>query len=392
MMNKTTKKSRAQDSGNSEKETQTPKPSIRNPKSILVTGGAGFIGSEFVRQAVKKNSRVVVIDKLTYAGDLERIKGVTEKVTFYKADITNKEFIEHIFEKEKPDVVVHFAAESHVDRSIIDAAPFIKTNIEGTQVLLDAAKRLWLSKEGFGMKDLGFRVKDLGVEDSGDMDKSNQKPIFINIATDEVYGELGVNGQFYETTPLNPNSPYSVSKTSADMLGRAYFRTFGLPVITLRPSNNYGYWQYPEKLIPVVILKALNNEKIPVYGKGENIREWLYVADCVEAILSVIEKGKPGEIYNIGSGFEKKNIDVVKSILRILNKSEDLITFVKDRPGHDFRYSLNTDKINNEIGWYAKTDFETGMEMTVKWYLDNMDWVNKKLDYLRRYWEVVYSI
>ena len=326
---------------------------------LLVTGGAGFIGSEFVRQAVELGIETVVVDKLTYAGDLERLKGVKERIVFYKADITNKEFIEHIFRKEKPSVVVHWAAESHVDRSILDATPFIETNVKGTQVLLDAAK-------------------DIGVDR------------FINVATDEVYGELGKEGQFYEYTPLNPNSPYSVSKASADMLGRAYFRTFGLPVITVRPSNNYGPWQYPEKLIPVVILKALNNEKIPVYGKGENIREWLYVSDCTEAVFSVIKKGKPGEIYNIGSGFEKRNIDVVKTILKLLNKPEDLISFVKDRPGHDFRYSLNTEKIQREIGWRAKTSFEEGIEKTVKWYLDNLDWVNEKLGYLRRYWEMVY--
>ena len=327
---------------------------------LLITGGAGFIGSEFVRQTVKLGMETVVVDKLTYAGDLERLREVKDKIVFYKADITNREFIEFIFKKEKPNVVVHWAAESHVDRSILDATPFVETNIKGTQVLLDVAK-------------------DIGVD------------LFINVATDEVYGELGEEGQFYENTPLNPNSPYSVSKASADMLGRAYFRTFRLPVITVRPSNNYGPWQYPEKLIPVVILKALNDEKIPVYGKGENIREWLYVSDCVEAVLSIIEEGKPGEIYNIGSGFEKRNIDVVKTILKILNKPDDLISFVKDRPGHDFRYSLNTQKIEREIGWRAKTTFEEGIEKTVNWYLDNLDWVNEKLGYLKIYWEKVYG-
>ena len=226
--------------------------------------------------------------------------------------------MEHIFKVEKPDVVVHWAAESHVDRSILDALPFIETNIKGTQVLLDVAK-------------------ETGVD------------LFVNIATDEVYGELGEEGQFYEDTPLNPNSPYSVSKASADMLGRAYYRTYRLPVITVRPSNNYGYWQYPEKLIPVVILKALNDEPIPVYGAGENIREWLFVSDCAEAVFEIIEKGKPGEIYNVGSGEERRNIDVVRSILQLLNKPEDLITFVKDRPGHDFRYSLNTEKIERDL-------------------------------------------
>jgi len=326
---------------------------------ILVTGGAGFIGSEFVRQAVKSGIYIVVVDKLTYAGDLLRLKEVEEKIRFYKADISNKEFIEYIFKAEKPDTVVHWAAESHVDRSILDPSPFIDANVKGTSVLLDTAK-------------------------------NNNVKLFINIATDEVYGELGESGQFYETTPLNPNSPYSVSKTAADMLGRSYYRTYGFPVITLRPSNNYGWWQYPEKLIPVVILKALNNEPIPVYGQGLNIREWLFVSDCADAVFSIISKGKPGEIYNIGSGQEKRNIEVVKAILAILKKPESLITYVKDRPGHDFRYSLNTYKIEKEIRWKAKIHFEEGIEKTVKWYLDNLNWVNSKLDYLKKYWERVY--
>ncbi len=327
---------------------------------LLITGGAGFIGSEFVRQAVEKGLNPVVVDKLTYAGDLERLKSVENKIKFYKADITNREFIEYIFKFEKPDVVVHWAAESHVDRSILDASPFIDTNVKGTQVLLDVSKEIGVKK-------------------------------FINIATDEVYGELGEEGQFYEDTPLIPNSPYSVSKASADMLGRAYYKTYGLPVITVRPSNNYGWWQYPEKLIPVVILKAINDEPIPVYGTGKNIREWLFVSDCAEAVFKIMEKGKEGDIYNVGSGQERRNIEVVKAILSILNKPESLIEFVKDRPGHDYRYSLNTQKIERELGWKAKVTFEEGIEKTVRWYLDNMDWVERKLKYLKEYWEKVYS-
>lgn len=327
---------------------------------LLITGGAGFIGSEFVRQAVKNLFETVVVDKLTYAGDLERLKEVEDKIKFYKTDINNQEFLDYIFQKEKPDVVVHFAAESHVDRSILDPSIFIETNVKGTQILLDISKK--------------YNIK-----------------LFINIATDEVYGELGENGQFYEDTPLIPNSPYSVSKASADMLGRAYYRTYGLPVITVRPSNNYGYWQYPEKLIPVVIIKALNNQPIPVYGKGENIREWLFVSDCAQAVFEIIQKGKVGEIYNVGSGQERRNIEVVKSILDILNKPYDLITFVKDRPGHDYRYSLNTEKIQREIGWKAKITFEEGIEKTVKWYLDNLEWVNKKIKQLEEYWKKVYQ-
>lgn len=325
----------------------------------LVTGGAGFIGSEFVRQSIQKNIEIVVVDKLSYAGDKLRLRDVENDISFYQADITNKEFIDHIFKVEKPDVVVHWAAESHVDRSIIDASPFIDTNVKGTQVMLDCAKKYEINK-------------------------------FINIATDEVYGDLGEEGQFFETTPLNPSSAYSVSKASADMLGRAYQRTFDLPVITVRPSNNYGPWQYPEKLLPVVILKALNNEKIPVYGKGENIREWLFVSDCADAVHTIIEKSNPNQIYNVGSGQEKRNIDVVKKILDILDKPEDLIEFVKDRPGHDYRYSLNFDKINNELNWQAEVKFEQGIRKTVSWYLDNMIWIDQKMQTIQEYWKKAY--
>lgn len=317
-------------------------------KKLLVTGGAGFIGSEFVRQGVQRGYEIVVVDKLSYAGDLERIKEVKDSIRFYKVDIKDYASLDEIFKREKPEVVIHWAAESHVDRSIEDASPFFDTNVKGTQVILDISKKY-------------------GVER------------FLNISTDEVYGELTGDGQFYETSPLNPNSPYSVSKASADMLGRAYYRTYGLPVITVRPSNNYGPWQYPEKLIPVIILKALRNEKVPVYGKGLNIREWLYVSDCVDAVFEIMEKGKIGEIYNVGSGNERQNIEVVKLVLNLLNKSDDLIEFVKDRPGHDFRYSLNSDKIIKEIGWKSKTDFFDGIEKTVKWYIDHIDWVNSKI-------------
>ncbi|MFN8671412.1 MAG: dTDP-glucose 4,6-dehydratase [Candidatus Sericytochromatia bacterium] len=327
--------------------------------NLLVTGGAGFIGSEFVRQAVQKDINVVVVDKITYAGDLQRLEKVKDKISFYKADISNKEFLEYIFEKEKPDTIVHWAAESHVDRSILDASPFIDTNVKGTQVLLDCAKKYNIQK-------------------------------FINIATDEVYGDLGEEGQFFETTPLNPSSAYSVSKTSADMLGRAYSRTFGLNVITVRPSNNYGFWQYPEKLLPVVIIKALNNQKIPVYGQGLNIREWLYVSDCANAIFTILEKSKNNEIYNVGSAQEKRNIDVVKTVLDIMGKPHDLIEFVKDRLGHDFRYSLNFDKIKTELDWKPTIMFNEGMENTVKWYLENIDWVNRKMNILQEYWKKAY--
>ncbi len=329
-------------------------------KKILVSGGAGFIGSEFVREGIKRGYRIILVDKLTYAGDIKRIEEVFSNLTFYKADIRNYEFMNHIFSLEKPEYVVHMAAESHVDRSILDSSPFIETNIRGTQVLLDLAKLYNIER-------------------------------FINISTDEVYGDLGKDGKFYEDSPLRPNSPYSVTKAAADMLARAYQRTFGLPVITVRPSNNYGPWQYPEKLIPVVILKAIENEKIPVYGKGENVREWLYVSDCVDAIFKILEKGSVGEIYNVGSGQEKRNIEVVEAILEILKKPKELISFVKDRPGHDFRYSLDTQKIKKELGWYPKTDFEKGIDRTVKWYLENIGWTKEKLSQLKSLWKKVYK-
>ncbi len=319
-------------------------------KKVLVTGGAGFIGSEFVRQGVRRGYKIVVIDKLTYAGDLKRIKEVEKEITFYKADIVNKESIEHIFTKEKPEAVIHWAAESHVDRSISDAFPFIETNIKGTQVLLEVSKNQGIEK-------------------------------LINISTDEVYGDLkssfGGEDKFYETTPLNPSSPYSASKASADMLGRAYFRTYGVPVVTVRPSNTYGPFQYPEKLIPVIISRVTDNKPAPLYAKGENIREWLYVEDCAAGTYAVLERGRTGEVYNLGSGQEKSNIDVARKILSVLGKPEDLIEFVQDRPGHDFKYSLNSDKIKNELGFKATTAFEVGIEKTVRWYVENEWWWRK---------------
>ena len=326
---------------------------------MLITGGAGFIGSEFVRQAVRKGHQVAVVDKLTYAGDLERLSEVRKDITFYKADISNQEFIEHIFEKENPEVIVHFAAESHVDRSLLDPYPFISSNVLGTQVLLEVSKAK-------------------GVE------------LFVNMSTDEVYGDLGKEGSFTEESPLKPNSPYSTTKASADMLGRAYYRSFGLPVVTIRASNNYGPWQYPEKFVPVIILKALRDEKIPVYGDGTNVREWLYVTDCAEGIMAAIDRGKAGEIYNIGSKEEKQNIEVAKAILQLLGKGEELIEFVKDRPGHDFRYSLDTTKAKRELGWEAKTSFDEGLKKTVEWYIEHLKWAQDKVAYLNDYWKRVY--
>lgn len=318
---------------------------------ILVTGGAGFIGSEFVRQGIKRGYDISVIDKLTYAGDLTRIEiGKKKEIPrFYLTDINNREFLDFIFMVERPYIVIHFAAESHVDRSIYDPSPFIETNIKGTQALLDLA--------------VEYEVKHV-----------------VNISTDEVYGDLDLKGRFTEESPLKPNSPYSVSKTSQDMMGRAYMRTYGLQVTTLRMSNNFGPWQHPEKLIPLAIWRAMNNQKIPVYAKGENIREWIYVSDCVDAILGIIEKAPVGGTWNIGSGEERKNIYIVKKILEIMKKPESLIQFVEDRPGHDFRYALNCNKIENEIGWKATTKFEDGLEKTIEWYIKNKKWLANQFE------------
>jgi len=311
---------------------------------ILVTGGAGFIGSEFVRQAVKDGYRVSVVDKLTYAADLARLKEAEGKFKFYLADICDKKRLEGIIAKEGPRAIIHFAAETHVDRSIVNADPFVDTNIRGTKNLLDVAQKFQIHK-------------------------------FIHISTDEVYGEI-VRGSFSEASPLEPNSPYAASKAAADLLVRSYIRTYGLPAIIARPSNNYGPWQYPEKLIPLAILRASQNQRVPVYAKGQNRREWLFVSDCIKAVLLILKKGKIGEVYNIGSAQERKNIDVVRKILENLSKPQSLIEFVKDRPGHDLRYSLASGKLK-KLGWKPKINFETGIKITVCWYRINKAWLQK---------------
>lgn len=313
---------------------------------ILVTGGAGFIGSAFARLCVKKGLKVVVVDSLTYAGDLNRLVEINKKIAFYKADITNKKQIERIFLKESPEIVVNFAAETHVDRSIKSADSFIVTNIMGTQVLLDISKQHSIAR-------------------------------FIHISTDEVYGDIK-QGSFFEATPLNPSSPYSASKAAADLLIRSYLRTHSFPAIIIRPSNNYGPWQYPEKFIPLSILKVLRGEKIPLYGKGQNVREWLYVEDSAEAILRIIDKGKIGEVYNLGSNEEKKNIEVVKMILNTLGAPGDMFNFVKDRPGHDIRYRLNSQKLFRDTGWRPHVKFEDGLKSTIQWCIANKSWLLSK--------------
>lgn len=319
---------------------------------ILVTGGAGFIGGNFVHYMVNKyhNYMIVNLDALTYAGNLETLKDVHDKKNykFVKGDISDREFIFDLFENEKFDIVVNFAAESHVDRSIVEPDIFIKTNVLGTQVLLDASKKYNVSR-------------------------------FHQVSTDEVYGDLPLDRKdlfFTEETPLNPSSPYSASKASADFLVQAYHRTFDLNTTISRCSNNYGPYHFPEKLIPLMISRALNNESLPVYGNGKNVRDWLHVEDHCSAIDLIIHKGKSGEIYNVGGHNEKTNLEVVKTILKTLDKPESLISYVKDRPGHDLRYAIDPKKLENELGWKPKYNFDTGVEMTIKWYLENDDWLN----------------
>jgi len=310
---------------------------------LLITGGAGFIGSAFARHAARRGYRVIIVDKLTYAGDLARLKEIKGRYKFYKADICNKRQIESIFKQEKPDVILNFAAETHVDRSIQDPSSFIDTNIKGTQILLDASRK--------------YKIKK-----------------FIQLSTDEVYGEIK-RGKASENYPLKPGSPYAASKAAADLLIKSYIRTYNFPVIIIRPCNNYGPWQYPEKLIPLSILKILRKEKIPVYAKGENIREWLYVEDCAQGILEILRKGKAGEIYNLGSREERRNLETVRMILKILDVPESLIQFTKDRPGHDIRYSLNSKKVFAGVKWQPKVKFEEGIKFTVNWCLKHKDWM-----------------
>ena len=317
---------------------------------IVITGGAGFIGGNFVNYMVDKypEDYFICIDFLTYAGNLETLESIinNENFKFIKADITNRTKIYDIFDKEKPDIVVNFAAESHVDRSIENPEIFLQTNIIGTSVLLDAC-----------LKYGNIR--------------------FHQVSTDEVYGDLPLDRPdlfFTEETPLHTSSPYSASKASADLLVQAYQRTFSLPTTISRCSNNYGPYHFPEKLIPLMIVKALANEKMPIYGSGENVRDWLYVKDHCKAIDMIIRKGKIGEVYNVGGNNEKTNIEVVKLILDELGKSKDLITYVEDRKGHDQRYAIDPSKIKRDLGWFPETKFEEGIKNTIKWYLENKGW------------------
>jgi dTDP-glucose 4,6-dehydratase len=313
---------------------------------ILITGGAGFIGSAFTRQAVLKDYQIIVIDNLDYAGDLKRLGEIKKQIRFFKADICEPSKINSIFKKEKPQILVNFAAQTHVDRSIKEPTIFINNNIVGMQVLLEAARKYNIDK-------------------------------FLHISTDEIYGEIE-QGEFFEDSPPNPSSPYAASKAAADLLLKSYMRTYKFPGIIVRPCNNYGPWQYPEKLIPLTILKILCNKKIPVYAEGKNVREWLYVEDCARGIAEIMEKGIRGEIYNLGSGEEKQNIEVVRAILNLLNKDESAIEFVKDRPGHDIRYKLNSQKVLQKVGWQPKVRFAEGIKRTVDWCLEHKDWLLSK--------------
>ena len=318
--------------------------------TMIVTGGAGFIGSNFIFYLLEKGSydRVICLDKLTYAGNLSTLAPVMKRddLIFYQADICDRDTIYEIFEKEQPDVVVNFAAESHVDRSIDDPEIFLRTNIIGTSVLMDACLKYGVQR-------------------------------FHQVSTDEVYGDLPIDRPdllFTEKTPLHTSSPYSSSKASADLLVMAYYRTYGLPVTISRCSNNYGPYQFPEKLIPLMIANCLNKKPLPVYGKGLNVRDWLYVEDHCKAIDRILQNGVVGEVYNVGGHNEMSNIDIVKLICKKLDVSEDMITYVTDRKGHDMRYAIDPTKIHEQLGWLPETCFEEGIERTIQWYLDNRKW------------------
>lgn len=336
--------------------------------SIIVTGGAGFIGSNFIFHMIEKypDYQIVCLDKLTYAGNLSTLKSIMHKANFrfVKADICDRAAVEKLFEEEKPDIVVNFAAESHVDRSIEEPGIFLQTNIIGTAVLMDACRKCGIKR-------------------------------FHQVSTDEVYGDLPLDRSdlfFTELTPIHTSSPYSSSKASADLLVLAYYRTYGLPVSISRCSNNYGPYHFPEKLIPLMIANALKDKPLPVYGKGDNVRDWLYVEDHCKAIDLIIHQGRVGEVYNIGGHNEMRNIDIVKLICKELNKPESLITHVTDRKGHDMRYAIDPTKIHNELGWLPETKFADGIKKTIKWYLENREWWETIISgEYRNYYEKMYG-
>lgn len=334
-------------------------------KTILVTGGAGFIGSNFINHILKERNdyRIINLDKLTYAGNLENLKESENNPNyqFVKGDIANAELIDYLFQKYSVRHVINFAAESHVDRSILGSEVFFRTNVIGTNVLLEASRRYGVEK-------------------------------FLQVSTDEVYGSLGSTGLFTESTPLSPNSPYSSSKASADMMAMSFHHTYGLPVVITRCSNNYGPYQFPEKLIPLMIINCMNKKKLPVYGDGLNVRDWIYVIDHNKAIDLVFEKGRTGEVYNIGASQEMTNIDIIKLILKNLSASVDLIEYIKDRPGHDRRYAIDSTKIRTELGWKPAFNFEEAICQTIQWYKDNEKWWGRIISgEYQKYYENLYS-
>ncbi len=352
-------------------------------KTVLVTGGCGFIGVNFVRLLLEDHTdwQVINLDKLTYAGNLQSLKSIEDnsRYTFVRGDICDQELVTSLFTKYQIDTVVHFAAESHVDRSITGPAEFIQTNIVGTFTLLEVAKKQWLQEN-----------------------KSSTGCRFLHVSTDEVYGSLGEEGYFTEKTSYDPRSPYSASKSSSDHLVRAYFHTYGLPILITNCSNNYGPYQFPEKLIPLVLNNALQGKELPVYGDGGNVRDWLYVRDHCEAIARVVEQGTVGQSYNIGGHNEKRNLEVVELLCDMLDEKvgllksgeprRSLITFVKDRLGHDRRYAIDAGKIAEELGWTPKFTFETGMDKTVEWYLENRPWMESVMDgSYTQYYETMYG-
>lgn len=347
--------------------------------TLLVTGAAGFIGSNFVHYilSVHRDETVLGLDSLTYAGNLENLESLSpdqkKRFSFVKGDITDALLVEELFDENTIDGVIHFAAESHVDRSIEDPRVFLRTNILGTCTLLDAAKKTWKSGNSWG---------------------DNKR--FVQISTDEVYGSLGAEGSFSESTPLDPHSPYSASKAAADLMVKSYYDTFRMPVLITRCSNNYGPYQFPEKLIPLMIQHALAHKPLPLYGDGRQVRDWLHVNDHCRAVDMVYRSGAPGNIYNIGGNNERENIEIVQLIISVLREktgdpgiSDDLIQFVKDRPGHDRRYSIDSSRLQKELGWKPRISFEEGIKSTIQWYLDHQDWVNRVInqEYLRFYEE-----
>ena len=334
-------------------------------KNILVTGGAGFIGSNFINYILdaREDYNIVNLDKLTYAGNLENLIPSERKKNykFVKGDITNAELIDYIFRKYEIKYVINFAAESHVDRSILGSEVFFKSNVIGTNVLLEAARR--------------YEAQN-----------------FLQVSTDEVYGSLESEGLFTEETTLHPNSPYSASKAAADMMALAFHHTYGIPVVITRCSNNYGPYQFPEKLIPLMIINSLNGKKLPVYGDGMNVRDWIYVLDHNKAVEKVFEHGEPGEVYNVGASNEMPNIEIVKLVLKHLGKSNELIEFVKDRLGHDRRYAIDSSKIQNELGWKPEFNFEEAISQTINWYLDNKSWWDRIISgEYQNYYEIQYG-